>query len=182
MSDSSTSAHSSRRPKKRNGGMTADEKAKWRTVDALNLQTFTRFNDFKAGLNSAGAEAASTPKQMPAPQVETVEKIAEVPVPDVHTVEKIVEEPVAARMYPPRVRHPLFYQPLLSPPLVDGVRGQTAHESGAESGTVEKNVEEPARTPDAEADAAEAEAERVMFERFYGCIDHIYGKLIEVWR
>ena len=36
--------------------------------------------------------------------------------------------------------------------------------------------------PDAEAYAAEAEAERVMFERFYGCIDHIYGKLIEVWR
>ena len=147
MSDSSTSAHSSRRPKKRNGGMTADEKAKWRgmsadekamrmQINALNLQTVTP-NVFKAGLNSAGAEAASTPKQMPEPQVETVEKIAEVPVPDVQTVEKIVEEPT--------------------------------------------------RTPDAEADAAEAEAERVMFERptrgsCYGCIDHIYDKLIEVWR
>ena len=104
--------------------MTAAEKARWRQIDALSLQTFTRFNDFKAGLSSAGAEAASTPKQMPEPQVETVEKIAEVPVPDVQTVEKIVEE--------------------------------------------------PARTPDAEADAAEAEAERVMFERFYGHRPHLW--------
>ena len=138
--------------------MTAAEKARWRQIDALSLQTFTRFNDFKAGLNSAGAEAASTPKQMPAPQVETVEKIAEVPVPDVHTVEKIVEEPVPARIYRPRACHPLLaphtYQPNAAG--VDGVRGQTAHESGAESGTVEKIAEEPARTPDAN-DAAEAE-------------------------
>ena len=65
--------------------MTAAEKAKWQQIDALSLQTFTRFNDFKAGLSSAGAEAASTPKQMPEPQVETVEKTAE--------VEKIAEEP-----------------------------------------------------------------------------------------
>ena len=136
--------------------MTAAEKARWRQIGALSLLPRPRFNDFKAGLSSAGAEAASTPKQMPEPQVETVEKIAEVPVPDVHTVEKIVEEPVPARIYPPRARHPLFYHPLLSPPLVDGVRGQTAHESGAESGTVEKIAEEPARTPDAN-DAAEAE-------------------------
>ena len=80
---------------KRNGGMTADEKAKWRgmsadekamrmQINALSLQTVTP-NVFKAGLNSAGAEAASTPKQMPEPQVETVEKTAE--------VEKIAEEP-----------------------------------------------------------------------------------------
>ena len=88
--------------------MTAAEKAKWRQIDALSLQTFTRFNDFKAGLSSAGAEAASTPKQMPEPQVETVEKIAEVPVPDVHTVEKIVAD-VSPTGTPP---------PLLSTPLV----------------------------------------------------------------
>ena len=124
------------------------------------------------------------PKQMPVPQVQTVEKIVEVPVPDVQTVEKIVEEPVPARIYRPRACHPSLAPHTFQPHAagVDGVRGQTAHESGAESGTVEKIAEEPARTPDAEADAAEAEAERVMFERFYGCIDHIYGKLIEVWR
>ena len=73
--------------------MTAAEKAKWQQVNALSLQTFTHFNDFKAGLSSAGAEAVSMPKQMPVPQVQTVEKIVEVPVPDVQTVEKIVEEP-----------------------------------------------------------------------------------------